>query len=150
MQAEPDEELALDFRRRAIAAWVAVGVTSGACALAAWADAPRFAHRLFGSAWSAPLCAAAVAAALGALGALARRRFRLARALAVAEATGLLAGWGAAHAPLLVAPDLTVRGTAAPPVTLELLGPVLLVGAVLILPALYWLLRVFKSSGRSR
>ena len=86
--------------------------------------------------------------ALAALHALWRRRYRVARALAVLESTALLGGWGAAHAPYLIAPDLTVRGAAAPPVTLAILAPVLVVGAVIVLPALYWLLRVFKSPQR--
>lgn len=113
--------------------------------MAARIDAPRFAAHLFGSAWSAPLVAAGIAAALGAGHALLRRRFRLARALAMAEATALLAGWAAAHAPYLIAPDLTVRGAAAPSATLDVLAPVLIAGAVVVLPALYWLLRVFKT-----
>ncbi len=145
--AEPD--LAGDFRRRALWAWVAVAVAALACAVAAGVSAPGFAGRLFGSAWSAPLVAAALAAALGAGFCLVRRRYRLARALAMVEATALLAGWGAAHAPYLIAPDLTVRGAAAPAATLDILAPVLIAGAVVVLPALYWLLRVFKSQPAS-
>jgi cytochrome d ubiquinol oxidase subunit II len=145
--AEPGARalLALDFRRRAIAAWLAVAAAAVACGAAARADAPRFAGRLFGSAWSAPLHAAALAAAIGAVAALARRRYRWARALAIAQVAAMCAGWGAAHAPFLVAPDVTVRGAAAPPATLALLAPVLVAGAALVLPALYLLLRVFKS-----
>ena len=145
--AEPD--LAGDFRRRALWAWVAVAAAAILCAVAARHDAPAFAARLFGSAWSAPLVAAGIAAALGAGLALLRRRYRLARALAMTEATALLAGWGAAHAPFLIAPDLTVRGAAAPPATLDILAPVLIAGAVVVLPALYWLMRVFKSQPAS-
>jgi cytochrome d ubiquinol oxidase subunit II len=147
-EADPADQagaLAGDFRRRAVAAWAALAVAALACAGAAWLDAPGFARRLFGSAWSAPLVAAAVITALAALHALVRRRYRRARALAILEATALLGGWGAAHAPHLIAPDLTVRGAAAPPATLSILAPVLIVGALIVLPALYWLLRVFKS-----
>jgi cytochrome bd ubiquinol oxidase subunit II len=61
------------------------------------------------------------------------------------QSVALAAAWGAAHAPLLIAPDLSVRGAAAPAATLDLLLPVLVFGAVLVLPALYFLLRVFKS-----
>jgi cytochrome d ubiquinol oxidase subunit II len=145
---QADDALAADFRRRALAAWVAVAVAALVCAGAAWVDAPGFARRLFGSAWSAPLVAAAILSALAALHALWRRRFRAARALAMVEASALLGGWGAAHTPFLIAPDMTVRGAAAPPVTLAILAPVLVVGAVIVLPALYWLMRVFKSPER--
>jgi cytochrome d ubiquinol oxidase subunit II len=143
--ASGDRELAELFRRRATWSWIAVAAAAAICAAVAWHDAPHFAARLFGSAWSEVLVAAAVAAAIGALVAVRRRRYRLARALAIAQATAFLGGWGAAHAPHLIAPDLTIRGAAAPPATLAVLVPVLIAGAVLVLPALYWLLRVFKS-----
>ena len=138
-------DLAGDFRRRALAAHAALAAAALVCAVAAWADAPGFARRLFHSPWSTPLVAAALVAAIGALVALLQRRFRLARVLAVVEATALMAGWGAAQAPILIAPDLTIRGAAAPPVTLAILGPVLVAGAVIVMPALYWLMRVFKA-----
>ncbi|HTE49526.1 MAG TPA: cytochrome d ubiquinol oxidase subunit II [Kofleriaceae bacterium] len=141
----PTRELADDFRRRAIAGWIALAVTCAGCAVAAHLDAPRFAGRLFTAAWSAPLGAVAAAAAVAALVALVRGRFRLARVLAIVQASALLAAWGVAHAPLLIAPDLTVRGAAAPPVTLRILGPVLVGGALVVLPSLYWLMRVFKA-----
>jgi cytochrome bd ubiquinol oxidase subunit II len=141
-------DLAGDFRRRALAAHGALAAAAIACAGAAWAEAPGFARRLFGSSWSAPLVAVAIAAAAGALVALLRRRYRLARVLAMVEATALVAGWGAAHAPNIIAPDLTIRAAAAPPATFAVLTPVLLVGALVVLPALYWLMRVFKAAPR--
>ena len=128
--ASGDRELAELFRRRATWSWIAVAAAAAICAAVAWHDAPHFAARLFGSAWSEVLVAAAVAAAIGALVALRRRRYRLARALAIAQATAFLGGWGAAHAPHLIAPDLTIRGAAAPPATLAVLVPVLIAGAV--------------------
>ena len=140
----PSHELADDFRRRAIAAWIALGAATAACGVVAGLDTPRFARHLFTSAWSAPIGAGAALAAVAALVALVRRRYRAARALAIVHAAGLLCAWGAAHSPLLIAPDITVRSAAAPPVTLRVLAPVLIVGAGLVLPALYWLLRVFK------
>ena len=140
----PGRELADDFRRRAIAAWIALTAATVACGVVAALDTPRFARHLFTSAWSAPIGAGAALAAIAALVALARRRYRLARALAIVHAGGLLCAWGAAHSPLLIAPDITVRSAAAPPVTLRLLAPVLIVGAAVVLPALYWLMRVFK------
>ncbi|HWM86466.1 MAG TPA: cytochrome d ubiquinol oxidase subunit II [Kofleriaceae bacterium] len=138
-------ELTENFRRRAIAAWIALAAAAAASAAVARVHAPAFAARLFGSAWSEILVIAAAAAAIGALVALIRRRYRLARALAVAQVVAVLGGWGAAHAPTIIAPDVTVQSSVAPPATLAVLAPVLIGGAVLVLPALYWLLRVFKS-----
>jgi cytochrome d ubiquinol oxidase subunit II len=136
--------LAPDFRRRAIGAWIAVALTAAATGVAGAHDAPRFAARLFGSAWTAPLLGAVALAAAGALAALLRGRMLLARALAVAQVALLIAGWGAAHHPLLIAPDIDLHAAAAPQATLDLLAPILAIGAVVVLPPFYWLLRVFK------
>jgi len=143
---DASSELVRDFRRRAVAAHVALAASVAACAAAAHASAPGFADRLFGSPWSAPLLAGAALAAGAAFAALFGRRFRLARAFAVLETSALCAAWGAAHAPALIAPDLTVANAAAPAETLEILVPVIAIGAVVIAPALLLLLRVFKAS----
>ena len=137
-------ELEADFRRRAVAAWIAVAVTAAATGATAATGAPRFAARLFDSSFSPPLLVAVALAAGGALAALLARRPRTARALAALEVALLVLGWGAAHHPLLIAPDIDLTSAAAPRATLELLTPVLAIGAVVVLPPFYWLLRVFK------
>ena len=137
-------ELVDDLRRRAIGAWIAVAVAAAATGATAVAGAPRFAARLFGSGFSPPLLAAVALTAGGALAALLARRPRAARALALAEVALLVLGWGAAHHPLLIAPDVDLASAAAPAATRELLVPVLAIGAVVVLPPFYWLMRVFK------
>ena len=86
------------------------------------------------------------AAAVAALAALARRYYRAARTLAIAQVTLVLLGWGAAQYPLLIAPDLAIREAAAPAATLGLLFPTVLGGSLILFPSLYWMLRVFKSA----
>ena len=83
--------------------------------------------------------------ALGALWALAQRRYRLARVLVGAQVVGIFAGWGLAQWPYIVVPDLTVAASAAPEGVLWSTLAVLGLGAVLLLPALWWLFRVFKA-----
>ena len=140
-------EVREDFRRRALAAAVAMIVAAVACALVAGAGAARFGERLFGSTWSAPLLGGAALAIAGAIAALVTRRFRLARVAAGAAVTLVVVGWGAAQYPVLLAPDLTLARAAAPAVTMRVLVPVLVGGAAVLLPCLWWLMRVFKSSG---
>jgi cytochrome d ubiquinol oxidase subunit II len=82
------------------------------------------------------------------MGALWVRRYRLARALAMAQAVLILWGWGLAQYPYLVYPDLTIAGTAAPASVLRWLLVVLALGAVLLLPSLWFLYTLFK--GRTR
>ena len=111
-----DRELQDDFRRRAFVSGVVVGGFALGSALAARAQAPQFFARLIGSAWSWPLQIATGAIALASFHALYRRYYRRARVLAAAQVALILAGWGAAQYPHLIAPDLTIHNAAAPPV----------------------------------
>jgi len=83
-------------------------------------------------------------AAVGAIYALWERQFRRARFCAAAQTTLILWGWGAAHYPYLVAPDVTIYNSAAPVITLRLVWWALLAGSALLFPSLYYLFRVFK------
>lgn len=139
-----DEGLRAIFRRRA--QWS--GVLTGAAALVAFLvardGAPRIHAGLQGAAWATPLHLATGAAALGALWALHRRRDRLARAAAMIQAALIVIGWGLAQYPYLAVPGYTIAGAAAPD---GVLWPVIIAlgcGSVVLLPALVFLMRVFK------
>jgi cytochrome d ubiquinol oxidase subunit II len=139
-----DAALRDDFRLRALAS----GVLVGALAFAALALAPApFRARLLGSWWSWPVQIAAGVAAVGALAALAKRRFRLARPLAIAQAAVVLAGWALAQRPMLIAPEMTIAGAAAPDQVLRLVLLGLGAGTLVIAPSFAWLFRVFKGAG---
>jgi cytochrome d ubiquinol oxidase subunit II len=132
-----------DFRVRALVAGVAVGVTAWACVLTVGGQAPAFRRALFGAPWSLPLQLAGGAVALGALAALWRRRFALARGLAVAQVVLILVGWALAQRPYLIAPTLTIADAAAPEPVLRALLWALALGAITLFPSLWWLYRVF-------
>ncbi len=133
-----------DFRRRALAAAVVLGV----CALLVGAlsveRAPELQDELLQSWWSWPLQGATALVALGALAALVTRRFFLARTLAVGQVALILLGWGLALNPYLVVDDVTIAEAAAPEITLQLLLGGLGAGALVLFPSLYYLFRVFK------
>ena len=133
-----------DFRARALGAGVAVGVMALACVLAVGARAPEFRRALTGSWWSWPLQLATAAVAVGALASLWVRHFAAARILAALQVVLILAGWGAAQRPYLIAPAFTIESAAAPPATLAALLWALGVGSVTLFPSLAWLYRVFK------
>lgn len=99
---------------------------------------------LAGSWWMWPLQIATGVAAAGAIAALIARRFLLARALAVAQVTLIVLGYGAALFPYLVVPDFTIEGTASPARTHRLVLGALAAGAAILLPSLYYLYRIFK------
>ncbi|MGH9769813.1 MAG: cytochrome d ubiquinol oxidase subunit II [Blastocatellia bacterium] len=141
-----DELLREDFRLRALASAVAVGVMALAVFLLSGDGAPIIRQRLSGSWWTWPLQIATAVFAIGAIYALRARKFRMARFWAASQVTLILWGWGAAQFPYLVAPDLTIYNSAAPTITLRLVWWALLAGSALLFPSFYYLFRVFKRS----
>jgi cytochrome bd ubiquinol oxidase subunit II len=139
-----DPALQRDFVRRALIAQFSVAASAVASLLALPPSAELFRQRLLGSAWSVPVLALTALTAGATLFCLYRVRLRAARLLAIAQVTLIIAGWGLAQSPYLVAPDVTLQGSAAPPATLHLLLPVIGAGALLLFPSLYLLLRIFK------
>jgi cytochrome bd ubiquinol oxidase subunit II len=139
-----DPALRDDFRIRALAAGATAGVWAGAALVLARREAPLIFAGLTARPFTWPLHAATALAALGALAALYRRRFRLARVLAGAQVALVIAGWAASQYPALVPPELTLATAAAPARTRELLLIALGAGAPLLIPSLWILYRVFK------
>ena len=138
-------ELREDFRRRALGA---AGALFGAALLVltlSGSGAPRMRAGLIFAPWAVPLHLLTGAAAVTALAGLWRRRYRLARVAAAAQVSLILWGWALSQYPYILPPDLTVADAAAPAVTLRLVLGALALGAVVLLPSLYYLFRVFKS-----
>ncbi len=137
-------ELADDFRRRALATALVVPVLAAGALLLAATGAPRIAAQLTGRPWAWLIEIAAIAVAGGAVAALLRRRFRLARVLVAAQVGLILLGWAAAQYPYLIVDDLTLVSAAANPRTVRLLVYALLAGLPVLVPSLVLLFRVFK------
>jgi len=148
VEVEGDRELQRDFRARALGAGVAVG----ACALLAFglsgSGAPLIREGLTRRWWTWLLHAGTAAVALGALAALWRGWFRLARVLAGAQTAAILAGWAASQYPYLLVPDFTIWNAAAPAETRRWLLVFLAAGVPVLVPSLVVLYRVFKAAGR--
>lgn len=144
-----DPALREDFRRRALAAAIVVFVVAfGALVLSL--DVPHVGRGLTSGPGAAALHAATGLAALTAIGALWWRRFRLARLAAAAQVALILWGWALAQYPYLVPPDLTIRGAAAPRITLVLILWALVAGGLVLVPSMVYLLRVFKREHPAR
>jgi len=141
-----DPALREDFRRRALAAAIAVGVTALVAFVLAGDGAPRVRAALAARRWSWPFHLLTGAAALTAIAALATRRFRLARAAVAAQTVLILFGWALAQYPYLVVPDVTVQSAAASARTQRLLLIALAAGLPVLVPSLVLLFRVFKST----
>lgn len=132
-----------DFRRRAIASSIALGLaTTAAIPIAHW-NAPEF---------SADLTRGSVAGAMGVTAALGLASLvslcwgkgRGAPLLAAATATGVVIAWALAQNPHLVAPGLSLNAAAAPAITLKSFLISLPIGALILVPSLALLYTTFS------
>lgn len=132
------------FRRRALASALVVGLLAQMTLAYAKADARRLYEHLTGQSldWRYHMVVGLMAA--GAIWALWRRAFRMARTLAVGQVAFIVVGWGIAMNPCLIVPYWTTENCAAPRATLVPLAWALGIGALFLFPSFYYLLRVFK------
>lgn len=149
IEAADDRELQEDFRARALGAAV-VAAMAAMVALGLGAMRGGVMGRFLSARWTVAVLAGSGVAAIGAAIALFTRRHRLARLAAGAWVTLVLWGWALAQYPLMIPGALTIDAAAAPVRTLEGTLVVLAGGAVVLVPSLWYLLRVFKARARLR
>ena len=149
VEAEGDAELQDDFRRRALASALA-SMVAATVALVLGATRGGVMARLVGVGWSLPLLIASGLACVASILALLRRRYRLARLGAGAWVTLVLWGWVMAQFPLIIPPGLTIDAAAAPRRVLTDTLVVLAIGGVILIPSLWYMIRVFKDEHRVR
>ncbi len=146
LTAETGGELREDFRRRAIVAGTATAGLAAGVLVFAWRDANWFFRQLV-SPRSWPVLAAGLGCFAASAWAVFGRRYRLSRVFAAGEIVLLLLGWGLAQQPYLVYPDLTLSAAAAPAPTIAFMLATLPFGALVLVPSLWLLFRVFKAPG---
>ena len=139
-----DPELREDFRRRALATAVVLGVIAAVVLLLSRSQAPIVWDDLTAGPAAIALHVVTAFAAIGSIVALLRRRWRTAAGLAALQIALILGGWGLALGPWLLPDELTIRAAAAPSATLVLLLVVLGGGSVILLPAFAYLYLTFK------
>ena len=129
-------DLQEEFRRRAIVSEVAL-LAVGAAGLSLFQAAPGV---------HVGIVILTGAAAIATFWSLWRRQYRLARVAAAVQVTLIVLGWGVGQYPNILPPSLTIAEAAAPRVTLELALIAVVAGAFVLLPSLYYLFKIFKSS----
>ena len=143
------EELKSAFRRRAVAAGVAVGIMAALTSiLSAWyARGLRdsFMHNTVAR-WSVLTAGIAFAVAFFALYG---RRDRLLRAMAAIHIGGIVVGWASSQYPYLVRPDRTIFNSVLSETVVRDIVFASAAGAVVLFPSLALLLYVFKDQRRS-
>jgi len=134
---------------RALVTGVVVGGLSVAGLLVLRADSPGLFAEL--SRWpAAGLVGLSVVAGVASLVLLGLRAFVTVRVSASLAVAGLLWAWAVAQYPVLL-PGVAVRDAAATDAVLGASLGALAVGAVVLLPSLWWLYRIFqRSTGESR
>jgi cytochrome d ubiquinol oxidase subunit II len=148
---EADEpELREDFRRRALAAGLAVAFMALVSFVLAARGAPLIRSGLSKEWWSIPFQVITGLASVSALASVWKRRYQLARVLAMTQIALIIAGWGLAQFPFLIGPDLTFANAVAPDSVLRVLIVALAAGALLLFPSLWYLFRVFKTPAQNQ
>lgn len=139
-----DRGLREAFRFKALVAAVTLGVVAWIVHLMARTDAPLVYAGLDRGPWGASIRYATGAMALAAIAALGFRWYGLARLAAAGQVALILWGAGSALFPYLVPPHIEIAGAAAPAIVLKMLLVALGCGAVVLIPSLVYLFRVFK------
>lgn len=140
-QHAPD--LLPDFRRFATRAGIGVGVLAAAGLLVVRFDSPGLSAAL----WRWPaigLILVSIVSGLASLALIYAGQYVAVRVTAGLAAAAVLWGWGVAQYPVLLLPDATVDKAAAKPAVLQALLASTVVGAVVLLPSLWWLFALFQ------
>jgi cytochrome d ubiquinol oxidase subunit II len=141
-EREGERDVAEQMRTRGLLSAMVVGVVAVIGIAVLYADAPRLFDGLTGR--GLPLMLLSALAGLASIWLLLRRRYVHARITAAVAVTAVLWGWAAAQYPYILAPYLTVRDAAAGRATLFAMLTTLLVGALLLVPALVYLYSLFQ------
>jgi len=136
-----DTQLQNDFRLRAYISSFA----AGAMALIVFILAKEGAPTLFKDLrLLSPVYVCTALTAFTTLFFLFKRRFQIARYCAAMQVALVLWGWAFAQYPYLVRPNYTIANSAANETTLKLVIWALIGGAFLLVPAFYYLYKIFK------
>lgn len=139
---EASGDLRERWRHRAFwsGAWMGV-LAAGGVAIVAW-GAPDLWRGFRERSW--PFVALSAAAGVASMALLWVRRHTLASIFAAAAVGAVILGWGLGQYPVLVPPSITVETARAPANVHWTMAAVMGVGALFVLPALGYLLYIFK------
>lgn len=136
-----ESTLERDFRTRALVAGLCAGALALGGLVVVRQDAPELYHGLTRGGGVA-MVAISVAAGVATLALVWRDRFEAARASAALAVAAIVAGWAFAQRPRFL-PGLTIEQAAASRSTLEAVVTAVAVGAVVLVPSLILLFRLF-------
>ena len=139
---EGAEDLAEQFRLRALGTAVVTGAVGIAGLFVLRSDAPELFDGLTGQAL--PVVLVSVLAGVTAIGLLAGRRYAPARVASGLAVAAILVGWALAQYPYVLVPELTIEEAARGRATMTAMLVALVAGAVVLVPALGYLYVLFQ------
>jgi len=140
-----DPALADDFRARALGAEIVAGIFAGLVLWRAAVEAPQLYAVLMGSGWSWAVQAITADLALVTILLLWVRQPGIARYTCAAQAAAVVIAWGVAMDGHFILPDVSVESAVSHLPVLPAFALVYAGGALVLFPAFWYLLRVFKS-----
>ena len=144
---QDDATLENRWRGRALATGIWVGILSWLGLIMCKLDAPLLWDGLLAKGW--PLIGTSLGAGIGSLLSLRGRRYRLANLLSATAVVTVLLGWALGTYPRLVPPEITIQSAKAPNVVLWAMVVCISIGSLILFPALWWLLSIFKGDRQS-
>ena len=138
-----------DFRNRALISASVSAVAAVVTYILAGVSAQGIRLGLLDSPWARLTELGAAISAVVAFHALWIRNFRIARFAAAIQVTLILLGWGVSQYPYLIRPDLTISNSASPAPVISGLVIAIAVGALVLIPSLAVLFRVFKADRKA-
>ena len=139
---EGHEDIADEFRRRALGTAAVTGAVGLGGFFVLRADAPLLFDGLTGR--GLPVIVLSVVAGGAAIALVQSGRYAYARLASAAAVTAVLVGWAVAQYPYLLPPELTIEAAAAGEVTLVAVLVSLVVGSLILVPALVYLYVLFQ------
>jgi cytochrome d ubiquinol oxidase subunit II len=139
-----DDDLLEIWRQRSLSTGLLLGLLSFAGLFIVWLDAPPLAAGFVRRGW--PFVIASVACGIGSLIEVWRSNNTRAAIASAGAVTTVIWGWGVSQYPLIIPPSISSADTKAPDNVLWMMLVVIALGVMLLLPALGYLLVLFKSS----
>lgn len=139
-----ESDLVQIYRRRALFMGAITAILGALGLLLSPSEAPQLWAGMFARAL--PVVIATMLIGLATCALLYWRRYNLARWMVVLEAAFMLGSWGLSQYPYLIPPQVTIDNAANDPSVILALLISMGVGMALLLPSLYYLFSVFKTS----
>jgi cytochrome d ubiquinol oxidase subunit II len=147
LAAQTTGEVQRDFARRGIALEVIAGVLSMLVLFLGFQGAPQFAAHLIEPPGGPAFQIAVLVCALAVIVLLWRQRPKLARAVVALQVALIVLGFGHGMHGHVILPDLHVDDAGYRPEVLTALAPAMVLGALVLVPSLFFLYRLFVPHG---